>query len=226
MKRESLHSLYRATMDGLTSSADLRIEELRRRWVVCDLPESKVAAEDLVELAGGDEAWARHAFDDFVRNGFVEHNYHHFLWRDAARKAVAASLTLLASIESAVMLRVQEIDLAKVETELDYQHGQILRAADGGSALPVTLALQRYFTTLVVSIGSLELMSRYAAINKASVCYGWAEHLRPGDIDDLGDWLVLLPEVIAGGGGRKAAHLCQAIKCLPFGAVLPELAAA
>lgn len=226
MTRDTLRSLYRGNMDGLAPSADAKVEDLRLRWARGDLTTAEISPQILGELTDLGEPWATHAFRHFERNGFIRHNYRQFLWRDAAKAETGRALDVLAAVETAVLLRAQKMDLAKVQTELDYRHADILRAAEGCAALPVVMAIQRYFVTLAVSIGSLELMNRYTSVNKASVCYAWAEHLTAGDIDDLADWIVLLPELIAGTDACKAAHLCHAIKSIPFGAHLPDLAAA
>lgn len=226
MKRESLSTLFRDTMDNLYPSADPGIEDLRWRWARGELRQPKVSPEDLQELTHASDAWAAHAFRDLERSGFCGHNYRYFTWRDPSRAQTAIELDALTSVEIAVLLRAETTDLSKIQSELDHRHAEIVRAAEAGTALPVTLALQRYFTTLVVSIGSQELMSKYAELNKVSVCYAWTHHLQPSDIDDLADWIVLMPEVIAARDPRKTARLCQAIKCLPFGAQLPDLAAA
>lgn len=226
MSRESLHTFYRETMDGLSPSADSAIESLRWRWANGELHEPDVSPEQLMSLSDGTEIWATHAFHDFERNGFFDHDYRRFLWTNPSRAQTALTLDVLAGVETTVLLRAQLIDMRKVQSELDHRHAEILRAAGGVSTLPVVLAIQRYFTTLVVSIGGQELMRRYAGMNKVAVCYAWAQQLQPSDIEDLGDWIVLIPEVIEGKDGCKAARLCQAIKCLPFGAQLPDLAAA
>jgi len=226
MKRDSLRSLYRETMDAMNPSTDASIESLRWRWARGELREPKVTPEQLMALSDQDEAWATHAFHTLERTGFLNHNYRHFLWNDPSRTQTAKTLDALAGLEAAALLRAQLIDMSKVESELDYRHSEILRMANSGTVLGVVMALQRYFATLVVSFGSQELMSRYAELNKVAVCYAWAHQLQPTDVEDLGDWLVLMPEVIESKDGAEAAHLCQAIKCLPFGAQLPDLAAA
>ncbi|KHL24272.1 hypothetical protein PK98_15005 [Croceibacterium mercuriale] len=226
MKRASLSTLFRDTMDDLHPSADHEIEALRCRWARGELRERKISPEQLQVLTQTSQAWATQAFRDLERSGFCGHNYRYFEWRDPSRAETAIALDVLAGVEIAVLLRAETTDLSKIQSELDHRHAEIVRAAEAGTALPVTLALQRYFTTLVVSLGSQELMSKYAGLNKVSVCYAWTHHLQPSDIDDLADWIVLMPEVIAARDPRKTARLCQAIKCLPFGAQLPDLAAA
>lgn len=226
MKRDSLHSLYRDTMDALYPSADAGVEALRRRWARGEAREPKVGPEELQEITGESLAWATFAYSDLERNGFMKHNYKHFLWRDAGRPEIGKILAGLAAIEIAALIRISAMDLLKVQSELDYRHAEIVRAADGGTALPVTLALQRYFTTVALTIGSAELMAAYVKLNKVSVCYGWANHLQSSDLEDIGVWIVLLPEAVVARDARKIARLCEAIKCLPFGAQLPDLAAA
>lgn len=226
MKPESLRSRYRDMMDRLVPSADPAIEALRWRWASGELSEEAMAPEKFGELSANLTAGASAAFHDFERNGFLEHNYRHYLWRNPSRTATALVLDTLAGIEIAVMLRAHAIDLAKVQPELDHRYDEILRLATASTSLPVTLALQRYFATLVVSIGSDDLLSEYAKLNKVAVCYAWAHHLDNNDTADLRDWITLLPGMIATGGGRETARLCQAIKCLPLGAQLPALAIA
>lgn len=226
MKRDSLSTLFRDTMDALHPAADAGVEALRRRWAKGEAHEPKVAPEVLQEITDEPLPWATYAYRDLERSGFFKHNYQHFLWRDAGRPEISRLLAGLAALETAALLRASTTDMTKVQGELDYRHADIVRAAEGGTALPVTLALQRYFTTLVASIGSAELMGEYAKLNKVSVCYGWANHLQATDIEDIADWIVLLPEAVAARDARRIARLCEAIKCLPFGAQLPDLAAA
>jgi hypothetical protein len=226
MKRDSLSTLYRDTMDALHPSADAGVEALRHRWARGEAREPSLAPEVMQELTGESLTWATYAYRDLERNGFMKHNYHHFLWRDADRPELGKLLAALAALEITALLRAGAMDMSKVQGELDYRHADIVRAAEGGTALPVTLALQRYFTTLVVSVGGAELMGAYVRLNKVSVSYGWANHLQTTDIEDIADWIVLLPEAIAAGDARKISRLCEAIKCLPFGAQLPDLAAA
>lgn len=226
MKRESLSTLYRDMMDGLHSSADAGIEALRCRWAQGEAHEPKVSPEVLQELTDRSLAWTTFAYRDLEGSGFMKHNYKHFLWRDADRAEIGRVLAGLAAIEVTALLRAAAMDMSKLQGELDYRHADIVRAAESGTALPVTMALQRYFTTLVASIGSAELMSGYVTLNKVSICYGWANYLQTTDIEDIADWIVLLPDAVAARDARKIARLCEGIKCLPFGAQLPDLAAA
>lgn len=226
MKVQDLWPLYRTSLETLNPSPDAALEQLRWRIIRGQVGEREASQELVGRLCARDDAWSAYALNDLRRTGFIEFDVYKLVWRDNGRTSLGASLDALAGLEATAILRSRFLDMAPAQEELSFYHSELVRIAKSDEPLPIVLALQRLWLTLVTSIGSAALLSEYVKLSTTGLCYAWAEALTREALPDLVTCADRTMQLLKANQTTQAMQGCCAARAHPFTDEAKALAAA